>query len=454
LRWLRHLLVLPPIAFGIAVLAYAVINRQPPARAPVAERAEAVKVIEIVEREVTPWVKGYGTVAPARSWHAVAQVGGRVVELDPAFEPGETVREGQTLIRLAPDDHELAVVRAEASIAAADARLAELRVQAGNLEASLMLEREALILAERELARQEALSVRGTVSQAVLDTARREMLAQRLRIQELDNQQRLIPEQRRSLEQQRALAEADLARAQLDLARTELRTPFRGRVASTAVELSQYVMPGTTMGIVDGIDRAEVDAQFATIPLRNFAALAFGDGAAIDGSTDAHLDFETIRQTVEITAEVRLAAPIDEARWPAELLRLSSQIDPQTRAVGFIVGVEEPYTDIRPGRRPPLVKGMFVEVVLRGPAAAGRIAVPRAAVRDGRALIVDADDRLALRAIDVAAVIGDLAVVERGLDGGDRLVTSDLSPAIPGMLLRPTVDDALSARLDDWARGP
>jgi hypothetical protein len=44
---------------------------------------------------------------------------------------------------------------------------------------------------------------------------------------------------------------------------------------------------------------------------------------------------------------------------------------------------------------------------------------------------------------------GDKAVLENGLNVGDRLIVSDLSPAIPKMLLAPIEDKDLAAEIYD-----
>ena len=53
----------------------------------------------------------------------------------------------------------------------------------------------------------------------------------------------------------------------------------------------------------------------------------------------------------------------------------------------------------------------------------------------------------------VGARQSNFFVVESGLEGGERLVVSDLIPAIEGMLLGPMVDQRLSARILAEARG-
>jgi multidrug efflux pump subunit AcrA (membrane-fusion protein) len=174
-------------------------------------------------------------------------------------------------------------------------------------------------------------------------------------------------------------------------------------------------------------------------------------------------DLSTLPRRWGLEAEVRLSAGTFSATWPARFDRFSDEIDPQTRTVGLIVAVDEPYRRIIPGQRPPLIKNMYVEVDLRGPVQAGRIVVPRSAVHAGAGqgtgglgagvYLAGADNRLAVRRVVLGPAQGDFVVVESGLDGGERLVVSDLIPAIEGMLLAPTADPDLAAELRAQAAG-
>jgi multidrug efflux pump subunit AcrA (membrane-fusion protein) len=96
---------------------------------------------------------------------------------------------------------------------------------------------------------------------------------------------------------------------------------------------------------------------------------------------------------------------------------------------------------------------MFVEVELRGPSIDNQIVVPRSALHDDKAYLVEGDDRLEIRPVTTGLVQGDAVVVEEGLSAGDVLVVSDLNPALPGMLLRAVPDDDLAAELAAQAAG-
>ena len=156
-----------------------------------------------------------------------------------------------------------------------------------------------------------------------------------------------------------------------------------------------------------------------------------------------------IRDRIGLTAEVRLAISSFVARWPAEVNRVRETVDPQTRTIGVVVVVDEPLRNAIPGVRPPLTKNMYVEVALTGLPLADRLAVPRVALHvdgDGGQVVylVGDDGRLEIRPVTIRFVQGDLALVADGLAEGDRVVVSDLIPAIEGMLIDAVEDEALA----------
>jgi multidrug efflux system membrane fusion protein len=67
--------------------------------------------------------------------------------------------------------------------------------------------------------------------------------------------------------------------------------------------------------------------------------------------------------------------------------------------------------------------------------------------------VVGADNRLEIRAIKLRLSPGGVAVIESGIKAGERIVISDLIPAIDGMLLDPAADRGARARLIAEAAG-
>lgn len=433
------LMTLPFVALGAGFLVVTIKTKAPPAQVEAAERALPVRVVTVRDGVLTPEVTGFGLVAPARSFEAIAQVGGTVAEVHPDLTRGSVLPAGTLLLRIADEDYRLAVAQAEASIRAAEAKRAELTASEENQRAAREIEAQVLDLKAADLARVEALFAKGNVAQSGLDAARSAHLSQRQKLQSIDSALALLPAQRRAQDEQIAVSRASAETARLNLGRTELRLPFDARVASVAVEQGRFLRVGEVAAVLDGIDAAEVEAQIPVAELRRLLRLAAPTASAFAADPSAMTD---VLRDLALTALVRLDLGDEVLSWPARVDRVSDTIDPRTATLGVIVTVEGAYAGATPADKPPLTKGMFVEVVISGRPVAGRL-VPRVAIADGTVKLVTDDDRLARRALTPALVQGDLAVIPDGLAAGDRVVVSDPSVALDGMLLAP-VEDAFA----------
>lgn len=430
-RW-RALWVLPPVAVGVIVVILMASGRQPPAKVETQPPSQPARIIEVPSVQLVPYANGYGTVQPEKVWAAVAEVPGRLVETYPRLRDGEIVAEGTLLFRIDPTDIELQLAQVEAE-------LAELDVQEANARASLDIDQRNLALAQRESQRIAKLSTQGTASQSDVDNAERTMLNARTAVQNTENSLALFPTQRR-------LLEARLAQAQRDLANTRVHAPFDLRIADLAVEKDQYVGVGQTLFRGDAVQRVEITAQVAISSLRHLFADREQPIPAITDMPGNLKGFTGFRPLV------RMDLGDQVAEWEAEFVRFSDEVDPQTRTIGVVVAVDHPLQQAIPGIRPPLSKGMFVQVVIRGHPQPNRLVVPRNAIRNGHVYLVDDDNRLQTRPVRVRFNLGTISVIENGLQAGTRVVISDLVPAVDGMRLQPLTDEAAQSALVAAAR--
>lgn len=444
----RKILIIPPVALGAAILAYQISSKEAPKQNPPAERVRHVRVIEAEKTKVVPHVVGYGTVEPARVWQAVPQVNGRVLSVHEDFKKGAILPAGTEIVRIAATDYEIAIRQAEANIRSAQAALDELDVSEKNTRESLNVERALLKINEQELSRVERLLKQGTAAQALVDQEQRDALTQKTKVLSLENTLRLLPTQRATQQEQLEIYEAQLETAKVNLKRTRIVTPFDGRVAKENVEVTQYVGVGADLGTIDGIEAAEIDAQIPVSHFRRLAEVMVGTGSS------AGIDRTTVKGFAKrfgLHAIVRLRLDARDVEWRGKVVRISDTVDPKTRTVGAIVVVDRPYARAVPGKRPPLVKGMFVEVELRTRPIDSQIIVPRSALHRDSLYIADKSGRLEIRPVQVRLVQGDFIVVGSGLAVGEKVVVSDLSPAIAGMALKATTDEQLAQRLRQQA---
>ncbi|MDK3019708.1 efflux RND transporter periplasmic adaptor subunit [Pseudodonghicola flavimaris] len=418
---LRLLAFVLPLAIGAVVVGFAGDFRQPPAAKTAQRRPTAVRVITLAPVEVLPRVSGFGTVAPAREWHAVARVQAEVVETHPRLRNGEVLPAGTALLRL--DDTDLRLALAEI-----DSQLAALTVKDQTLAATRAVMQSDLELSRADLARQRQLVTQGTAAQASLDNAQRIELAARAKVVEVENALALNAAEREVLNARRA----SVARS-LDF--TVITAPYDLRLTDVAAELGQVVTAGQTLLAGEGTEAVEIAAQF---PIGRLGPVIRAMGAG--------------RTVADLKARVRLPAAGHSVVWAARVDRVGEAIDAATQSTSIIVRVADPYSQAAPGERPPLRRNTFVEVVLMAPPGPALVA-PLDAVRGGKALVVSAEGRLERREVSLGYSIGDLAVIADGLAAGDRLVVTDPAIAVPGMEVKPVEDKQLAAQLAASAAG-
>lgn len=433
-RHWRRLLVLPPLLVAVAVFILAAQSRQEPQRLEATETPRPARVVAAPRLDLVPRVTAHGTVLPGRTWDAVAEVAGRVLEVHPDLKNGALLPAGTVLARIDPSAAELALAQVEAQIR-------ELDIRERNTRKSLEIERRTLSSLRRDLERKKTLGQRGAAAQSAIDGAERAVLQGEQQVQTLENGLSTLPQEKAVLEARRA----DAAR---DVTRTVITAPFDIRVRTAAVEVDQYAARGQVLAQGDGIAVAEVTAQ---VPLDRMWTLLPPDAQAPP-------DMARIADVLRIDPVVRLTAGELTVEWPGRVARVAETVDPRTRTLGVIIAVDDPYAQARPGERPPLTRSMFVEVDLRGQPRPGSIVIPREALRRTPggapvAWVLDGEDRLRSRPVDVAFRQDGLAVLRSGVAEGERVVLSDLIPAVEGMLIAPVPDEAAAARLTAQALG-
>jgi RND family efflux transporter MFP subunit len=208
---------------------------------------------------------------------------------------------------------------------------------------------------------------------------------------------------------------ADLRKALLYLERTELVAPFDGRVSQENVDIGQYVSPGQSLAILYSIKDAEIIIPLEDKDLFWFHVPGFTPGG--DPGSSATVLASIAGQCLS---------------WEGEVVRAEGKLDESTRMINVVVKVRNPYA-----KKPPLAVGLFVTVKIEGRTLPQASVVPRAALHHGNVVwIVDNDNLLHFRNVDVARVHGDAVLVKAGLQDGQMVVVSPLKGVTDGMAVR------------------
>jgi multidrug efflux pump subunit AcrA (membrane-fusion protein) len=126
-------------------------------------------------------------------------------------------------------------------------------------------------------------------------------------------------------------------------------------------------------------------------------------------------------------------------------VRTEGEIDPRSRMVHAVARVDDPYGEAVDGRA-PLHVGLFVDAEIEGRTLPAAAVLPREALREGdRVLVVDGDDRLRFRAVQVARLTREHVIVGAGLAAGERVCISPRATPVDGMAVRVARDAPESA---------
>jgi RND family efflux transporter MFP subunit len=224
-------------------------------------------------------------------------------------------------------------------------------------------------------------------------------------------------------------ARAVLAQANADLKRTLVRAPFDGRVLFTNADLGQYVARGESLGRIFSTGIAEIRLPLTDQQL-SFLDLPFGSG-----SNDKLLN-----------TPVTLRAVIGgkQLEYSAYLHRMEGAVDPDNRVWYAVARIDDPYGLNKPEQTTPLVMGLFVEAVIAGRTVDNVFKLPRSALRNqDDVLVVDTDNRLRRRKVDLLRTDFESAYITAGLEAGDRVCVSPVDVFIDGLLVD-VVDETAS----------
>jgi hypothetical protein len=446
-KMLNKLLIIPAVALGVLVLILVLTFKEGPKQLEIRERSQAVRIIPAPEVAILPRAVGYGIVQAGQSWEAVAEVGGKVIEIHPDLKKGALLQKGEVLLRIDPGEYGLAKLRAQADVENLLAQLTELDQKEKNTRHSLEVEKRALELSNKELERKRQLYANRHISKSELEQEEKRVLAQRNTVQSFQNTLNLIPSQKKALQARITSSKVQLKDTGLDIKKTNIRAPFHCRITDVNIELEQFAAVGKILAKADNISFVEILAQ---IPLYTFKNLVG------KGELPLRLgkwDMDAIRKFLDFGVVVQFNFGGTMVAWQGRFARISETLDSQTRTLGVYVAVDDPYRKVVPGIRPPLIKNMYCEVEIRGKPRAKSVVIPRSTLHQGVVYVLDPKNRLEMRKVELDYTQGNLISIKEGLVPGEKVVVSDLIPAIQGMLLKPQIDEALLTSLIAEAKG-
>jgi len=230
------------------------------------------------------------------------EVGGQIVEI--FVREGEQVAAGQLLFRIDPEPYRIALARAQADLAGAQANVIALANSSDLTGVDIAAAREDIGFAEARFDRVAALRDAGFSTKADYEAAQQSVAQANAALHQAEARQR---EARAKLASgpavpgenpQVALARARVADAELALRRTEVRAPAAGRIAQAdRLQVGQQLVANLPVLTLVMSDASYVEANFKETDLTH---MQIGQRAQIE--LDAWPDLELVGRVASIGA--------------------------------------------------------------------------------------------------------------------------------------------------------
>lgn len=343
----------------------------------------AVGVVTVERRPVTESTEFVGRVEAPERVELRARVTGFLQER--LFREGQEVKAGDVLFRLERAPFEAEVARAQATVASAEAELQN---------ANISLARA------RELVRTSAgTQVRVDDATAAQRSAQASLLG----------------------------AQAQLRVAQINLGYTEISAPIDGKIGRSTFSVGSVV--GASSESLATI--VSQDPMRIAFPVNLRTGTELRDRYASRGGADA----TRVRIRLVTGAIYGQVGRIDF---------IDPQVDRNTDTVLVRAVMPNPPRGgnaAEGGTDRELIDGMFVTVFVEGAQPVPTVVIPRSAVLQDQqgnyVFALDAENKAARRPVTLGRSIADQVVVERGLEGGERVVVEGVQRVRPGQPVQP-----------------
>lgn len=435
---LKKAFILPLIiAIAVALVVYKVnskptidhVELQYPIRT---VEAISVQSVAFRNRAVT-----YGSVEASTKLTSKAEINGKISYIHPQLKQGASLAKGTVILRIEPTAFEFSLEQSKAGLASSEHSLKQLEVEEKTTLQFLKIAQKNFDLGQKDLESSTKLFAQKVISSTKHNAAEQKQLQLQQQLEDLQGKLASFPSRKAMNVAQINKSKTQLAQSQDVLSRTDITLPFDARIGSVFVEKGEYVGVGGQLFEALGTEAVEVNAQLTVKVFSELLAnqnQLTGGGSKINLQSPAQIQaqFEFINLDVNIQL---VQADKENVAWQGKLVRIGEAINPTTNTIGLVVKVYNPYGEVLPGKKPPLLQGMFVRVEFVT-APSQQIVVPRKAIHQGRVYIADKQNNLKIKPVSIARNQGELAVISNGVEIDDRIIITDVVPVIEGQPLK------------------
>jgi membrane fusion protein (multidrug efflux system) len=401
--------ILKPTACAAVVLAAVILTAcagksdTPAANAP---PPQGVLVTEVVQKDVPVYGDWVATLDGSVNANIQPQVSGYLIQQD--YREGSLVHKNDVLFEIDPRPFQAVLDQAKGQLAQAHGQLAQAKGQLGQAEAQLGL-------TAINVKRDTPLAAARAIPQSQLDND----------VQSQAQIEALVRTDQAAIQSSEAAiqaAEAAVETAQLNVGFTKVRSLIDGIAGIATVQIGNLVSPTTVLTTVSTVD-----------PIKAYFSISEQEYLALAGRLKNSVDM--LRQSSDVPLQLTLANGNIDPRQ-GRILFADRQVDSQTGTIRIVGSFANPQNILRPGQ--------FGRIRALTAFRKAALLIPQRAVTQlqGRyqVAVVGADNKVSIKNVQVGERVGELWIVDSGLEPGARVVSEGISKVRDGAIVNPRPD--------------
>ncbi|MGJ8693142.1 MAG: efflux RND transporter periplasmic adaptor subunit [Thalassotalea sp.] len=391
-KWLPWLMVIIALYFANEILNSTEVKRSKHHRSD--EKLRVVKVAEIKKSPIKPKWQATGVVIPSEQVNIVAEVSGKIEQLNPAAKPGNFLDKSAWLVKIDQTDYQLNLRNQQAQL-----------IQA---QANFDLER-----VERQLAKEE-LSLIENIDDSSIEMA--------LVLRE---------PQFKSAQAKLASAQANVEKAQVALTRTQVEMPFKGQIIKRNIGRGSRVGQNSSLFTLVNVETFWLEVK---VP-RSFLALLNKN------------EIVTLSQT-QIWGEGRTRS--------AKIISVLPELDSRDRQAKILLAIDDPLntrviqdeTSNASTGQPPVFINDFVNAELTGVEIEDAWTLKASwLLPDNTVWVIDGQKTMQKRSVNVLFKGPDLVYVAGNFKPGDLALAEKPGVTALGMPVKVKYLESLEAEM-------
>ncbi len=344
-----------------------------------------IPVFEAAQKDVPIYNEFVGQIYGLQDIPIRARVDGFLEKI--SFEEGSRVQKGQLLYSIDPDPY-------LAQVAAQESKLTEAQTM--------------MVNAKNELDRYIPLAAMNAVSESDLDAAQASYDASVANVQ---------------------AARANLKQARIKLGYCTIEAPIDGQIGATEAREGEYVGKDPNPVILNMLSRIDtVRVQFSISENQYLAIARSYQGDRSDEEVSREVDEGEVRPQVEL---ILGDGSLFEQKGKIDFV--NSQINANTGSLLIQASFPNPSRLLRPG--------LYAKVRVRSSIAEDAVVIPLRSLIELQGqysvMAVDTENKIISKPVTLGERIGDMVVIQSGLQAGDKVVIDALQKVQSGMPVTP-----------------